>query len=189
MLVFLLTLTDEEYRIHIERLFKRYHKPMLRLASHKFFMKKRSNYQLDAEDAVQGTFEKIVRYAHTVPFDRPEKELRAYVYSILQHQISEILQEPELLCEDITDYADINDAQEFGEKLHISERYDQVVTAIRNMEPRYSTALMLYYCEDMSVNRIAHMLEIPEKTVYSRLRRGKQMLIEMFGEESNTYGK
>ena len=182
MLTFLLTIADEQYHQQIERLFKRYHKPMLRYAKHRFYIANRNNFEFDAEDAVQSTFEKIARYAHIVPFGRPEKELEAYVYAILQNEISKILQEPEMICEDIANYVDLGSAQDLGEKIRIRDRYDTVVALFKTIDPKYSTVLMLYYCEEMTVKEIAKMLVLSEKTVYTRLHRGKQKVIDALGK-------
>ena len=62
MLAFLMTIADEQYSAKIERLYHRYHKPMLRIAKQRFANAKRSNPGLDAEDAVQGAFTGIVPF-------------------------------------------------------------------------------------------------------------------------------
>lgn len=49
MLAFLMTIADEQYSAKIERLYHRYHKPMLRIAKQRFANAKRSNPGLDAE--------------------------------------------------------------------------------------------------------------------------------------------
>lgn len=187
MLAFLMTIADEQYSAKIERLYHRYHKPMLRIAKQRFANAKRSNPGLDAEDAVQGAFTGIVRYAHAVPFDRPKAELEAYLFMVLSNEISKILDEPEQAFEiDASNLPDRESLQDFGERLFIREKYGEIVAFIENMEPRYSTVLLLRYGEDMTVEQIAKLMEIPEPTVYSRLRRGKQQLLEAFGKEEDT---
>ena len=59
MLQFLLTLADESEHSKIEELYNTYHADMLRYATVKFAQGKCCQY---AEDAVQNTFIKIVRY-------------------------------------------------------------------------------------------------------------------------------
>ena len=51
MLAFLMTIADEQYRSQIDRLYKRYHQKMLRMATNAFSAAKRNNPGLDAEDA------------------------------------------------------------------------------------------------------------------------------------------
>ena len=78
MLIFLLSLADEQYRPQIERLFRRYHNKMMRVARQSFARAKHHNPALDAEDAVQSTFLSIVRYVNSVPFGKPENVVRFY---------------------------------------------------------------------------------------------------------------
>lgn len=184
MLMFLLAMADEAYREYIERLFKRYHTKMLRIAKQKFARAERNNPELDAEDAVQSAFLSIVQYAHVVPFQKPEQELKAYVFAILHHEIAKILMESELPLEnELMDIRDEESLQEFGERIHIQERYNEVVAEIRDMDPRYSTVLLLCYAEGMTVEQVAKLLSVPQSTVYTRLRRGKQQLIEKLAKE------
>lgn len=184
MLMFLLAMADEAYREYIERLFKRYHTKMLRIAKQKFARAERNNPELDAEDAVQSAFLSIVQYAHVVPFQKPEQELKAYVFAILHHEIAKILMESELPLEsELMDIRDEESLQEFSERIHIQERYTEVVAAIRNMDPRYSTVLLLYYGEELTVEQISKVLGISTSTVYTRLRRGKQKLLEKLAKE------
>lgn len=184
MLAFLMMIADEQYTKHIERLYMRHHKHMIRLAEKRFTRAKRNNPESDAEDAVQATFLAIVRYAHVVPFEKSERELGAYVFAILENEVNKILGIPELNCQNgVENYEDDDELQAFAECIHIKEQYAAVVKEIQNMDMRYSTVLMLHYCEEMPVKGIASLLGISEKTIYTRLRRGRQQLIEKFSKE------
>ena len=63
------------------------------------------------------------------------------------------------------------------EKLDIKERYNEIVSAITMLDERYSTTMFLVFCEEKTVNEIAEMMGISAKTVYTRLARGKQLLL------------
>lgn len=184
MLIFLLSLADEQFRPQIERLFRRYHNKMLRVARQSFARAKHHNPALDAEDAVQSTFLSIVRYANSVPFGKPENELKAYLFTILHHEITKIIEEPELPSQDgVEDIIDIESLSDLAERIDIRDQYAEVVTAIRDMDPKYSSVLLLCYGEEMTVKQAAEVLGISPNTVYTRLRRGKQQLIEKFAKE------
>ena len=185
MLAFLMTITDEQYRSQIDRLYKRYHQKMLRMATNAFSAAKRNNPGLDAEDAVQSTFLCIVRYAHAVPFKKSEREVKAYIFAILHNEISKILCEKELPGQQNMEYPDQESMQDFAEKLHIRERYAEVVAAIRDMDPKYSTVLLLCYAEGLTADQAAKLMGLPVGTVYTRLRRGKQKLIEILAKEES----
>jgi RNA polymerase sigma factor (sigma-70 family) len=51
-----------------------------------------------------------------------------------------------------------------------------LLTALRELPAELQVALELYYWEELSAGEIAEVLEVPEGTVRSRLRRAKQLL-------------
>ena len=53
------------------------------------------------------------------------------------------------------------------------------------MDEKYSITLMYRYSSSMSVKEIADLMGISEKTVYTRISRGKQKLLEMLEENKN----
>ena len=97
---------------------------------------------------------------------------------------SEIIEESELPSQyGVEDTIDIESLSDFAEKIDIRDQYAEVVTAIRDMDPKYSSVLLLCYGEEMTVKQAAEVLGISPNTVYTRLRRGKQQLIEKFAKE------
>ena len=74
----------------------------------------------------------------------------------------------------------------FIEELEIKEKYSEVVKAIETLDERYSTTLYMVYCQEMTVNEIAEMMGISTKTVYTRLARGRKLLLDTIkGEKLN----
>ena len=65
----------------------------------------------------------------------------------------------------------------------IKERYDTVVKKIKELDERYSGVMLFRYCSDMSVKEIAKQLGVSTATVYTRLNRGKQKLLEDLSEK------
>ena len=53
-----------------------------------------------------------------------------------------------------------------------------MVKAIEKLDEKYSTTLQLFYCEEMAPNDIAELMGLSPKTVYTRLARGKKILLE-----------
>ena len=176
MLQFLLTITDEEYRSDIERLYKRYHESMMIFALSKMKDARRKNFVNDAEDAVQNTFMRITRFIGNIDFSRGERDVKNYCFSILHNEISNILKENEIFFENFEEFCSENEYN-FIEGLEIQERYDEVVKAVRSLDKKYSSTLYFVYFEGMTVNEIAEMMGISTQTVYSRLARGKQLLL------------
>ena len=73
----------------------------------------------------------------------------------------------------------------FIDNLEIGERYDNVVMAIRKLDYKYSTTLSLVYNEGKTVKEIATMMGLSTKTVYTRLARGRIILLNSLKGGSN----
>ena len=178
MLAFVLLITDGEYRLEIEKLYRKYHVDMLRFAMSRLRLRGDKNYQINAQDVVQNAFVKITKYAHAIRFGDGEKGVRAYLFSIVANEIADFLADrhvPEEWVEDIAE-------EDFFGKLRIQERYNTVVEAIGALEERYSIVLLLRYRQECSVSDISEILGIPEKSVYTRLARGKKRLLTLLQE-------
>lgn len=182
MLQFLVFITDESDRSKIEYLYKRYHDDMLRFAKYRLHRMGWANYELDAEDAVQNAFVKITKYIHAIDFSVEEKEMKAYVLAIVSNETINITTEY-AYCDDMDGCIDeLEDGDFFGE-LRIRERYDTVVDIIGRMDEKYSIALLCRYKENLSVKEMSELLGIAEKTIYTRIERGRRMLLEILNEE------
>ena len=83
----------------------------------------------------------------------------------------------------IDNYSETLPDEAFFERLQISLRYDIVVEKIKGLDERYSITMLLYYCEGMDVKAISKAMGISEKTVYTRLERGKRLLLEEVSKE------
>lgn len=184
MLQFLLTLTDEGNQSKVERIYHTYYDLMMKYALSKFNTFQSSNCQYDAEDAVQTTFIKIVRYINNINFSRSENDVKSYVFSILNNEICNILNESKNTFEDFENFEDfcIENEYNFLEEIEIQEKYIDVVKAIENLDEKYSTILYLVFCKGLSINQITEIMGISTKTVYTRLSRGKKLLIDSLKE-------
>ena len=60
----------------------------------------------------------------------------------------------------------------------MKEGYGEIVRAIEKLDDKYSTTLQLFFCNEMTPNEIAELMGISPKTVYTRLARGKKLLLE-----------
>ena len=182
MLGFLLTIADESNYKKIEYLYNKYHDDMIRFARYKLKASGISSYEIDSEDVVQNSFLKIVKYIDSIDFTRSEKQLKTYVFSIVSNETMNLLSDKESF-DDIDNYSETLPDEEFFERLQINLRYDSVVEKIKSLDEKYSITMLLHYCEEMDVRAIANLMEIPEKTVYTRLQRGKHLLLESVAAE------
>lgn len=185
MLQFLLTLTDESNHWKIERLYYKYQDFMMKCAVMQFKAFGRTNYMYDAEDAVQNTFMKITRYINRIDFSRKERDIKNYCLAILSNEIRNILNDNKENFE-INEELFSEDEYNIVEELELREHYDEVVSSIEALDFKYCTTLQLYFCEEMTVNEIATVMGISPKTVYTRLARGRKLLLESLkGAKSN----
>ena len=69
------------------------------------------------------------------------------------------------------------DEYNFIKELEIKENYAKIVNAIAALDEIYSTTLALVYLQEMPIKDVAKMMGISPKTVYTRLERGKKLLL------------
>ncbi len=175
MLQFLFTICDEQYHSRIEYIYKRFHKDMFRFARNRFIAMNSHNPELDAEDAVQRAFLRITKYIHNLRFPMHDNKLRCYAFSVVLHETMRI-------CEENKKYYDFreeffeDDGYNIIEDVDIQMMYEDVVKAIDDLDPVYSMTLLLKYERGMTPDQIAEQMDVPVKTVYTRLSRGKKLL-------------
>lgn len=176
MLLYILSISEESDHKKIIYLYKNFYLFLVKYSINKFKSCGRPNFKYDAEDAVQNTFIKISKHIQKIDFTVNKKRLKNYVFAILNNEITNILDESPVnlsLNEEIY----TNFENRFIEKLEMHENYDKVVAAIRRLDYKYSTTLTLVYVEGKTVKEIASMMGISIKTVYTRLERGRAILL------------
>ena len=177
MLQFLLTLTDESNHGKVEHIYNTYHEYMMRYAVSKLQAIGRTNAIYDAEDAVQNTFMKIVKHIDKIDFSRGEKDVKNYCLTILCNEVYNVLQDDEENLEFDEEFS-FEKEYNFIEELEIKEQYNQVVEAMESLDEKYSTTMYLVFCKEKTVNQVAEIMALSPKTVYTRLARGKQLLLD-----------
>lgn len=178
MLQFLLSIADESDHAKVEYIYNRYHDEMLRVAKARLHRRNVPNYELDAEDAVQNAFVKIVKHINRIDFTAEDRSLRAYILKIVANEAISVADDYRIV-DDIDELADeIEDGDFFG-MLRVHERYEDVVEAIQQLDERYSIPLALRCGDNMGIKEIAELLGISDKSVYTRLERARKMLIEI----------
>ena len=183
MLIFLFSISDESDHFKIEYIYNTFHSDMVRLAKSKLKKAGMPNYDLDAEDAVQNAFIKITKYIKKININANNNELKAYLLTIVSNEVYNLKSEY-TYYDDVDEYAEKIEDNEFISSININERYEKVVTIVKEMDDKYSMTLLYRVCDNMSVEEIAKFMGIPEKTVYTRLERGKRKILEQLEEES-----
>lgn len=63
--------------------------------------------------------------------------------------------------------------------------YSDLHSAIDNLPDKFRLAVILYYFEDMDINKVAKVMSIPQGTVKSRLSKARKMLREVLKDETD----
>ena len=176
MLAFLLMICGDDIKEKIEHIYKTYHRDMLRYAKGQLKKMNVPDYEAEAEDVVQNAFLKITRYSERIRFDRGDDAVKSYVFAIVLNEAINNANEYTATV-NIDDCFEVSTEDEFFEQLPIKEDYEKVIQAIQRLDDKYRYTLMLHYTHDMSVKEIAKLMGIPEKTVYTRLERGRTQLL------------
>jgi len=72
-------------------------------------------------------------------------------------------------------------------ELHKQDLKRMMDRCLNDISPKYREPIVLYYFEDMDYKEIAEILQIPVGTVGIRLRRGKEILKNLFIKLDNAY--
>ena len=177
MLQFLFTLTDESNHGKVEHIYNTYHDYMMKYAVSKLQAAGRTNAMYDAEDAVQNAFMKIVKHIDKIDFYRGEKDVKNYCLTILCNEVCNALRDNEEKFEFFEEFCSEKEYN-YIEELEMQENYNEVVKAIKALDEKYSTTLYLIFCKEKTVNQVADMMGLAPKTVYTRLARGKELLLQ-----------
>ena len=176
MLQFLLTLTDEANHGKVEHIYNTYHEYMMKYAVSKLQAAGRTNVMYDAEDAVQNTFMQIVKSLDKIDFSRGEKDVKNYCLTILCNEVCNVLRDNKEKYEFLEEFCPDKEYN-IVKELEIRESYKEVVKGIKALDEKYSITLFLIFCEEKTVNQVAEMMGLTPKTVYTRLARGKELLL------------
>ncbi|WP_227940203.1 RNA polymerase sigma factor SigW [Alkalihalobacillus deserti] len=69
-----------------------------------------------------------------------------------------------------------SDEESLDDQVVSLERQEWVQTEINQLPPKYRTAIILKYIEDLSISEISDILDIPPSTVKTRIHRGREAL-------------
>lgn len=124
----------------------------------------------DAEDALQEVFLRLLKYQPQ--FESEEHEKAWFIRTTMN------------ICKDIlkskwhSSTVSIEKIQESEKKYfqlpHVKE--DETLWAVLELPEKYKSCLYFFYYEDYSIKEIAQLMQIPENTVKTNLKRGREML-------------
>ena len=137
----------------------------------------------DAEDAVHDAMLKIIKHIDVI--DTSDiKRLKPLCGVIAKNSAIDIARHKDNRYEELDDEGENIDGDGSPEEVLLkNETYDIIVESLRMLDEKYRDVLMLKYREDLKEREIALLLGIPEKTVDTRIRRGKEMLKKILETE------
>ncbi len=190
MLYFLLSIAEESERDKIEFIYTQFREDMLKYAKARFRHSGYENCELNAEDAVQNAFYKLTLYIKALDFTRGKQCIKSYCLTVVSNEVTNIMKDRTNTnkTENISEtLADEDSIENIFSDVEVSDLYVSVTKQIKKLDPKYSTALMYRYYNNMSIKEIADLMGISEQTVYTRLHRGLDKLRGLL-EEDKTHG-
>ena len=168
MLAMYMALIDEESdKEKFERLYCTYREMMIKIAASVLHNKAL------VDETVQDCFLKLAEMIKEVP-DVPSKRAKAMIITMVKNKARNNLKAEHYDREEILEESEISDKVINDILSNIG--YKELVKMIDNLEPLYRDVLVLRILEEFSVGEIAEMLELPYRTVETRLLRGRKIL-------------
>ena len=125
-----------------------------------------------AEDALHDAFEAIIK-ADTLPEDGLGQ--KALLTTVVKHKALDMLKHQKFIADDEPSEEQLGFTV-MPEKVEL----DMIIESLPNI---YKEVIILYYENDLSVNRIAVILGLSNETVRKRLERARKMLGKEYWEE------
>lgn len=147
-----------------------------------------------AEDLAQEVFLKLYR---SLPGFRGDAKLSTWLYRIAVNTVRDYVRAKRrrpltAVLDVIKDWLG-DPSQQPEEQVLAREEQDTVTGLLRRLPEKYREALYLQHYRQLSVHEIAQLLELPARTVETRLYRGKSLLkqqwLEVHGNGHPTSGR
>ena len=137
----------------------------------------------DAEDAVHNAMLKIIKHIDVI--DTSDiKRLKPLCGVMAKNAAIDIARIKDNRHEELDDEVGNKDGDGRPEEVLIKdETYNIIVESLRMLDEKYRDVLILKFSEDLKEREIALLLGVPEKTVDTRIRRGKEMLKKILETE------
>lgn len=119
----------------------------------------------DADDVTQNVFLKLLK--EPKPFQSDE-HIRYWLIRVTINECRSMLRSPWRSAENFEDHA--------AKLAFVTPEHSELFYAVMDLPKKYRVAIYLYYYEEYSTEEIASMLKIPQATVCTHLKRGREML-------------
>ena len=127
----------------------------------------------DADDVTQNVLLQLYR---TDKAFKSEAHLKNWLIRVTVNHCKNLFRAPWRKHENLEDYANTLAFEEEASK--------ELFCTVMELDQKYRVTLLLYYYEGYSIREIARIMDVPEKTVSTRLARGRKILKEYITEEA-----
>jgi RNA polymerase sigma-70 factor, ECF subfamily len=129
-----------------------------------------------ASDLLQDVFLRLYKFAHHID---PERPLEPWLYRMTTNlSYTWVKRSKRLLrsIEDIADWLVGTKKSTISQAVILEEELQQLQQAVARLPLPQRMVVVLYYLNDLSIQEISEILEIPTGTVKSRLHYGREAL-------------
>lgn len=129
----------------------------------------------NVEDANDVTQDVLIQLFKTTKEFETDSHLKNWLIRVTVNQCKMIFRSPWNRTDDISEYAE---TLGFEDQTHLD-----LFLAVMKLDKKYRVPLMLFYYEGYSTSEISSFLNLPEKTISTRLFRAKNKLKDYLKEE------
>lgn len=131
----------------------------------------------NSDDANDVTQDVLIQLYKTNKEFESDSHIKNWLIKVTVNQCKMLFRSPWKKMEDISVYAETIGVE--------AESHLDLFLAVMKLDKKYRVPLMLFYYEGYSTKEIASFLELPEKTISTRLFRARTKLKEYLKEECN----
>lgn len=181
MLLFLLsTIENQEDKLIFEEIYRKYQAASMRRA-----LKMLNDNRFDAEDAFQKAWIQIAQHLSELK-TRDDAAIATYIMKTIEYKSIDVANENKSYRAELEPEEMNPDEYVSDDMMHTicsRERYAEIVETLRNMDNKYRDILIFHYLQGFDIKSIAEQLNLNEKTVWTRLYRGKAILVNALKEK------
>jgi RNA polymerase sigma-70 factor (ECF subfamily) len=135
-----------------------------------------------AADLLQDVFLRLYRFANNVDLQRPLEPWLYRVTANLSYTWVKRRNRFVRSIEDITEWLAGGKHDQPAQQAEVDETWVHLQQAVLSLPVTHRMVVVMYYINDLSLQEISEVLEIPVGTVKSRLHYGRQQLKECLGQ-------
>ncbi len=125
----------------------------------------------DADDVTQNV---LLQLYKTDKDFKSESHLKNWLVRVTVNHCKNLFRAPWRKHENLEDYANTLFFED--------DQGRELFCLVMGLDQKYRVTLMLHYYEGYSIREIARIMDVPEKTVSTRLARGRKILKELMTE-------